>query len=359
MRPVVESQYEHAFAEAALSTHLVRSWVDVYYGGALVADGVPVTAGSVTNDAGSARARLDCTISWPERLIGEVEDYLSPAGFELAPWRGIVLGGGVEAMVPLGVFPIQRSSMTAVGGQTRIQALDRSQFISDAVFESPYRVASGGNYNTAIAIMLLSRYTPATTNFPETEFTTPVLTFDEASDPWTAAQQMSASIGNRLFLDSFGAFTQRTEPSLEDEPVFSIEVARNLIDANRDLDRGSAFNKVICRGRNASNGAEYVGEATDPSYSTPFGQKPKIERREYFASNDQCAVAAAAILAASRGIESSFDFTILPDPRLEVGDVVRVYCPQLNTNETHIIQSITVSLGTEAITGTTRGQRLA
>jgi hypothetical protein len=118
---------------------------------------------------------------------------------------------------------------------------------------------------------------------------------------------------------------------------------------------------VVAAGRNADNDTEFTGTATDDDpasptqYDGPFGKKPRFHFSEFYASTAQATAGAEAILAAQLGVARSLSFAVLPDPRLEVGDVVEIRNTALEVDELHIIDTLTIGLGAgDPVTGTTR-----
>lgn len=348
-----------SFARIIARSHQIATRVDVLFDRAVVTEGVAVVDGTISYDRTAARlARLDCTIADPLRVPTSTTDQLTPYGYELRVWRGIP-----GELLPLGTFPIQRSAIDAIGRVTYVSALDRSQLVSDARFEDDYQIAAGTNYATAIEDLIDDGVTGLEYLFPSVTFTTPLLTFSAQEDRWDAAQRMARAIGHEILFDGLGRCVMRPEPTFDTEPVATIADGSNLVSAGMSLDRAEAYNRVIAFSTNASTGDQYRGVATDDDpqsptyYSGPFGKKPRFYYSEFIASDAQAESAAAAILAANLGVAKSFDFSAVPDPRLECSDVVRITNSALGVDDLHIIDSLTIGLGPEEVmSGTSRAQ---
>jgi len=341
------------------------SRVDVLLNREVIFEGIAVTSGQVTYDLKAARlARLSLTVADPLRLPVAADDILSPFGYELLVQRGVMLPSGPE-LIPLGVFPIQNSSADGVTLVSSIVAEDRSRLVSDARFESRYTIAAASNYATAIQAMIASRVDGLEYLFPSTTFTSPLLTFDSLSDPWEGANQMAKYMGNYLAFDGLGRLTSRPEPTFTATPVAEIVEGKNMTSAVLDLDRTGAYNRVTATSNNASTGEVFEATATDDDPSSPtyyfgtrFGKKPRGFYSEFIGSNAQAASAAASILAANLGVSRSVRFSAIPDPRLEVGDVVLLKRTQLGIDELHIIDTLTIGLGADStMSGTSRTQQ--
>jgi hypothetical protein len=354
-----------AFANAISASHQLASRVDVLFDREVIAEGVPVVAGQVTYDRTAARlARLSITIADPLRVPVAADDILTPFGYELLVWRGVQLPTGPE-LVPLGVFPIQASSVDGVTLVSSLTAEDRSRLVSDARFEDDYQIAAGTNYATAIEDLIADGVSGLEYLFPSTTFTTPLLTFAAQEDRWEKAQQMARAIGMELLFDGLGRPLMRPEPTFSSEPVAWITEGVNMTGANVSLTRDGAYNRVIAAGRNASLGAQYRGVATDddPSsptyYFGPFGKKPRFFYSEFIASDAQAESAAAAILAGNIGVARSVDFSAVPDPRIECSDVVQITRSALGIDDLHIIDQLTIGLGADSsMSGQSRTQQV-
>lgn len=354
-----------AFAQVIGSSHQLASRVDVLFDREVIAEGVPVVAGQVTYDRTAARlARLSVTIADPLRVPVAADDILTPFGYELLVWRGVQLPTGPE-LVPLGVFPIQSSSVDGVTLVSSLSAEDRSRLVSDARFEDDYQIAAGTNYATAIQNLIADGVAGLEYLFPSTTFTTPLLTFAAQEDRWEKAQQMAQAIGNELLFDGLGRCVMRPEPTFSTAPVATITEGVNLTGVAVALNRSTAYNRVIAASRNASTGAQFRGVATDDNpasptyYLGPFGRKPRFFSSEFIASDTQAQSAAAAILAGNIGVARSVDFSAVPDPRLECSDVVQITRTALGIDDLHIIDQLTIGIGADAaMSGQSRTQQV-
>lgn len=339
-----------AFGRVVSGSHRLAVRCDVLFDREVIQTGLPITGGTVTYDRTAERlASLSATFADPLRVPVSSTDYLTPYGYELQVFRGVYVGGTPE-LLPLGVFPIQRSTVARSTLISSVTAPDRSLLVQEARFEDAYQVASGTNYATAIEALISDGVSGLSYNLPTTPYTTPKLTFDAQSDRWEAAQKMARSCGWELYFDGNGDVTARNEPNFDAEPVATLAVGSNLTDGTVTLDREPAFNKVIAVSRNASTGDQFRGEAEDDDptsptqYGGPFGKKPRFFFSEFLTSDAQCTAAAQAVLASELGVARSYDLSAVPDPRLEAGDVVRVTDATLSVDDLHILDRLTLGL---------------
>jgi hypothetical protein len=145
---------DETLSRAVEGPHDLAARVDVLFDRATVVEGVNVVDGTVTFDRTALIVgRCDVTIADPDRIPVGSADVLTPFGYELLIWRGVRVGG-YDLLCPLGVFPIQRSAVTAVSKLSRLSGMDRGKLVSDATFTDVYSVASGTNYATAIEAVI-------------------------------------------------------------------------------------------------------------------------------------------------------------------------------------------------------------
>ena len=355
---------DSAFGELIGGSHRMASRADVLFNREPIVEGLAVTGGSVTLDRTAAiLGTCAVTVADPDRVPVSSADVLTPYGYELRLWRGVSVGGG-EILAPLGVFPIQRSSVDGVTLVSRIEGKDRSKLVSDAIFENTYQVAAGTNYATAIQELIEDAVDGLEFLFPSTSYTTPTLTFGPDVNRWSAARQMAQDIGNEILFDGLGRCVMRTEPTFQDSAAGVVAEGANMLAVTVDQDREPAYNKVIARSSNASNPTVYWGSAQDDEvasptyYDGPFGKKARQYASPFLASNSQCESAAAAILASNLGVAKSVNVSALPDPRREPSDVIRVTREALGIDELYIVDSLTIGMSaTDIMTMKVRAQQ--
>lgn len=344
------------FQATVSGSHQVAVEADVLFNRAVIREGLAVVDGSVSVDrTAQSLSRCDVTFAEPLLIPTATGGLLSPYGYELLIKRGIP-----GELVPLGVFPIQKSSVDGVSLITDVSATDRTQLVRDARFEDDYTVAAATNYATAIAALVAAGVSGLEYLFASTTHTTPQLVFEAQSDRWDAAQKMAGSIGCELFFDGLGRLVLRAEPDLSTAtPALTVSEGEGgvLVSAAVELDRAPAYNKWIHSSANAANGATYTGSAVDDDpasptyYFGPFGKKPKFFASEFYASDVQCAAGAAADKARSVGVARGLQFQMVPNPAVTAGEVVLIRRAALGIDEVHVIDSFTIPLGPEGAMG--------
>jgi hypothetical protein len=324
--------------------------------------------GAVTLDATSAiRGRVDLTfITEDLDLIPRVPtDLLAPYGNEIRVERGITYADGDTELVSLGVFGIYEVSINDTGSalDVRIIGMDRSKRVADARFEGPYSIASGTSAITALLAVITAAYPQVDTSIEvPTLLTLPSMIAEEGDDRWSFALSIAAAIGMELYFDGDGALALRPIPGGAAVAEIVEGEGGTLLSAQRSWNREGTYNGVIATGENVSAEAAPVrGSAVDLDPDSPtywygaFGRVTRFYSSPFLTTDAQAADAAAAILAQEKGTTQQVEFSALPNPALEPGDVVRLTRERVGIDEDGVIESLTIPLDAAGVmSGRTR-----
>jgi hypothetical protein len=299
------------------------------------------------------------------------DSYLAPYGNQLRVWAGIDYGDGTSEVVCVGTLRITKS--TARYPTCVVEVSDRAWIVSNAKLEAPYQVASGQPWDTTMLNLLGDRYPGCPADIPAVDFdsVTPRITLDEQADPWEAMQKWAASLGFALYFNPLGTATLASELGVSADPVWIYDgtltpavpydptdwANLGLADTSDEWDSADTYNAVVMAGASSSNSTSVRGTAydTDPAsptkYGGRFGKKPLFESNELLASNTQAGKAAVGRLQQVAGIAEALTVPAVPNPALEVGDVVTVIRPDLGINAVHVLDDIPVPLrgGTQTL----------
>ena len=342
-----------AFSTLVSTSHQIAVEAVAYYNRAPITQPLRVVGGSVTLDRTAAlRGRCTVELAEPLRIPTATGGPLTPYGFEIAVRRGVVHADGSVEYGPLGVFPIQTSSLDGVTLLTSLEGIDRSQLVVDARLEDDYAVAAGTNYATAIHDLVDAGVPGLTYRFAATMFTTPQLVFQAQGDRWEAARGMAKSIGCELYFNGVGELVLRAEPTFGATPLWTISDGEGgvLVGAVLSLDRAPAYNRVIATGENTGNVTVPRGVWTDDNPGSPtyyfggFGHKPRFYASSFITTDEQAASAAAAIGTAQQGVARSLSFETVPNSSMRPGDLLLVRRPAMGVNEVHMLDSMTIGL---------------
>lgn len=346
---------------------------DVLSGGAVVATGLRVISGSVEVDAtATTRRRFSCTVVDPTGVLvpSDGNDVLSPYGYEVRLWRGFnYLDGTADELVPLGTFRIASAKVSDQGAvKIDLTGFDRSRAVQRAHFEQPYSIAANTNYITAIQDLITNRIGAVMFSSITTAAVTPVLLFDQASDPWAAVTQMADSIGCEVFFDPTGVCVIRTQPNLSTSAsVYTYVEGANstLFSVENNLNDEPGYNGVVVDGEPPQgtpvHSVVYDADPASPTYYLgKYGKVPRFYKSQFITSQVQADDAAAAMLRRGKGGTEQLGFSAIPNPALEGGDVVSVVRASIGVNDLYLLQSFSIPLDVaDSMSVTTQKRRTA
>lgn len=340
------------------------------------------------------------TTSSPDPLVpgSGTGDPLSPYGNELRIWRGIVVQVEVPATyaslaatyvtyaalkaavstygslteveslvtiteeVPLGVFILTEVDVDDEGGPVRISVHgeDRARRISRNRWTSPYQVTSGTNAVTAITALLQDRWDDIEVVAASTSETVGAAVFGQETDndPWKDAQKLAEAAGLDLYFDGEGRAVIAPIPSIEDAtPDFTFSEGADgvLMKVSRSANAATTYNGIIVTGEGTSTDIPARGEAwdedpTSPTYRHgPYGQVPRFYSSPFITTDAQAQAVAEAMLRKSLGLSEGLQWSLLPDPSVEAGDVAQVVSSAARVAKTLIIDSVTIPLNATGV----------
>jgi hypothetical protein len=267
----------------------------------------------------------------------------------------------VDEEVPLGVFILTEVKIDDTGAEVRIsiQGEDRARRISRNRWTSPYRVASGTNAITAIIALLQDRWDDIEFVATTTTETVGGAVFGQETDndPWKDAQKLADAAGLEVYFDGQGRCVIAAVPSVEDATpdfVFEDGEAGVLLATSRSANANTTYNGVIATGEGTNSDTPARGEAWDDNPSSPtyrygpFGQVPRFFSSSLMTTDAQCQSAAESILRKVTGLSEALEWSIIPDPSVEAGDVARVTSTATRIAKTVIIDAVTIPLSPTA-----------
>lgn len=356
------------FMAALSSSHQVVSRVDVYRSGVLLLSDLPISDGSVTVDE-SSRVRRSCSITVADTSLAPKDstDLLAPVGTELAVFSGIGFADGSTELVPLGVFRIISVSTSEWNGEVTVEAQDRTSALANDRFLTPRTTPATTGYVDEIAAMVHGTL-PAVDVIDITGSTATLsdpATWDRDRD--AAIESLADSIGAEAFFDVQGSFVVRPVVSIPADPdaagilpnwtVASGETGV-LVDVAGAMSAESVYNGVVVTGVSTSS-------ATAAPYATakltsgpfrwdgPFGRKPLFVSNSLIYTKDQALTAAKARLARLTALQRTLTPTTLPNPALDVGDVLKVVLPD-GSWSWQVVSGLSVPLSASSMSITVR-----
>ncbi len=363
MYPTVTSRFLKKIRESGKR----KTVVDVYYDSRLIASDIAVSEGTIRVDLeGQIRRTGSITVADP-RLVPTLSTTLSPLGTEVKVRQGIVYPNGEEELVPLGVFRLSETSWSALGRIPTIQLYDRSKMMQDADMGNYY--GRPGKLAKDVILEILGWFYPKLGLTPEAVFDNVVQDYRlpgghlfEASSHWEAIDELAKNMGGRLYfdVDGFPRVRALQELTVASAPDLTIDAGGILIDADRTYSAEGIRNSVTVVGAAQTNGAIPRGTVSnvDPAsplrYGGPYGKVTEVINDSSLTTTAQCLARAKVELAKYIGPSYSVDFTSVPNPALDVGDIIKFVFPD-GTSEVHQVNTLNVPLGPGTFTGTSKG----
>jgi hypothetical protein len=339
------------FLARLAESHTVATTVELFLTDGRVLD-LEHTGGSVTVDRSQA-IRRTCTVTLadPSLIPRTPADQLATYGAQLRISRGVEYGDGTSELVPLGLFRLDSVDGDISEGPVTLQGKSLEVVVQDDKFTTAY-TATGTVVGAVTA--LIQRSVPGA-DVVSTITDTPIgsRTFDVEADPWAGAQEIAAAAGAEVYANADGTFIVATLPDLlTATPVWAVEATEGgvYVSGSRAMSSDGVYNGVLAKGENTADNVppvSYLATDTDPNSPTywggPFGRRPLFYSSSTLTTVNACAAAANLKLAAARAPNASGDFSSLPNPALEPGDVLRVTHPD-GSRELHQVASFTVPL---------------
>lgn len=339
------------FLQRLAESHTVATRVQLFLTDGRTVD-LEHTGGSVTVDRGQS-IRRTCTVTGCDvTLIPRTPaDQLATYGARLRLARGVDYGDGTSELVPLGVFRLDAVEGDLGQGPVTLQGKDLSAIITDDSFTEPW-TATGTVVSAVTALIVRS--------IPDAAVITDIVdaaigrrTFDTEGDPWAAVQEIAAVAGAVVYASADGVFVIATLPDLlTTDPVWAVEATEGgvYISGTRAMTSDGVKNGWLARGENTADNVapvSYLATDVDPNSPTywggPFGRRPGFHSSSTLITLAACTQAANLKLTVAKLPNASGNFSSLPNPALEVGDVLRVLHED-GTRELHQVAAFTVPL---------------
>lgn len=336
-------------------------------------------SGSVSADIDRA-VRRDCSsidvLSSDGALIPtSTSSLLSPiSGSELYIDRGITYADGTTEYVPLGVFTwtTVMSRLTTAGVIISLDGIqDRAQRVIQGTYSKPYAVTTATAVETVIGNILKRGWQtiPGTGSFPATGQTINGRSFgvEGDSDPWTDAVDLAEDYGYRLFFNTAGNVTMQQIGGPLSSSIVTYSATNPLIvELSRSLDSSNTYSGVIAvlAGTNMPKpfrSVAYDTDSTSPTYYLgPFGKRLRTFSSSAITSQAVADQTARTQLQRTLGLSEQVSWSQIPDPSLDVGDVVTVTYPDLSLNRSYRIDRLEIPLDSDGLmTVTARDRRLS
>jgi hypothetical protein len=341
------------FAASITASHDVATRCDVLdKTGRIVIATLDVISGSVSVDA-TRKTRRQCSLTLQdptgELVPDELGDLLQPySGYHFRLWRGISWRDGTEELFPLGTFAPYNPKVTDTGDnlEVSLEGYDRSKLISRIRFTDPYTIPSGEKTTTAVRNLIDSRQPGLRYNFAPSQATVPgtVLGVSADHDPWNDAVDIANADGMDLFFDARDVVVMRHIPDPDTQQIvrtFDDSVNSTVLSFRRENDASKMYTGVVVY----SEGSEIVAPIRVAVWRNDTNLRiPYFFATGLITSIEQARQTGESLLRRVGKAEFSAELSIVPDPRIEDGDVVRVTRELSKMDDPFVISSFNMPL---------------
>ena len=372
-----------AVAAVLSGTARIGAHIDVMRAGAIIPGfgGIPVERASMTADRTSSNRRTGSVkISDPVGTYAPKlqTDPLGANGNEVRLYCDVFIPGVANGFpIPMGTFTIVETVVVDTGADFNItvELSDRSWALQQRGFVLPYTIAAAQNVDVAIMAMLNAAWSGngrLISSLAPVDALTPspagIVQPGSSGDPWTQATRLGDAAGIELFFDALGILNGRPTPDPSQQaPVWSVtELApTGLKGVTAKFTRkgvSSAW-EIVGKGvkaRAATGGTKSIVGPTSISYvqdndprsptyaQGPFGVVPQITKSTLVTSKAQGLEMASTQRAQQKGMASAVTISILPNPALDIDDVVYVQRSRMGLAGLYVIDSITTDVHHDA-----------
>jgi hypothetical protein len=326
---------------------------------------IPIVSGNVTMDINAditATLSLETQIEWPL----SASSLGTPYGQEIYVERGVEYGDGGTEWVGLGYFRIDSVEQDEVpSGTIHISASDRMAQLTDDRPLAPIQFGAGASAVATIQAVASDSIPgiPVVSDFDGLFAAAHVLDDDRVK----FIRDIASAYGKIAYFDYAGRLQVKNAPDPTKTAVFTVNAGRDgvMVKMKRALTRDGVYNAVVATGEAAGELPPVRGVALDGNPTSPtlfggkFGRVPRFYSSSFLTTNEQCAVAAQAMLLQVTGLPYSVSLGLIPNPALEAGDVIYVQYAERGLTETHIVDKIVYPLDARSeMTVETRKQYL-
>ena len=349
------------FLESLRFSHVIAAAAELIFPGETDTISVPVEAGSITIDRTAEHRRTGTiTIPWSLQADLGVDIRTLPLGGYVLVHRGLRYANGDLELILLGRLRVESVTWDTLAASASLELADRQAQITDEPFSVPY--AAAGQLPAAAAVGIVQGVFGDTIAY-HTPYQPPTplgdITYTGArTDALSALEQSYAA---ETYFDANGDFVFAAKPGDSEPVVWTVDAGDTgvMVNAQESLDRTGIYNGVLVTGQGDADLPPVTGLATytDPAspvrWGGPFGRVAMLADSTSASTPEDAAATAASLLNLRLKQTRSLTLTSAPNPALEAGDTIRVLFPD-GRRETHLVDSTTISLATDAQAITTR-----
>lgn len=312
-----------------------------------------IIAGNTSLDS-TQKTRSQCNLTLQDptgQLVpNEATDILQPySGYTLRLQRGIAWRDGTSEAFPLGIFWPYNPRVNDTGDQLQIQidGYDTSKIISRLRWTQPFALAAGTNTGQAIQQVIENRMPGLRYNIEPTDNTIPATTLGadpNNNDPWADVSSLASSDGLEVFFDAANVVTVRRIPDPDANPVvatYEDGVNATVTEFDRQNNGDVIYTGVIV----TSEGSGVPTPITSEQWRSDTDLRiPYFYTTSFIKTQAQADATCAALMTQVTRAEYGVEVTALPDPRQQLGDIVRLRRDRSKIDDVFSIVQMTMPL---------------
>lgn len=360
------SRYADRLLDALMYSHTINLKCELYYGNTYVRE-LSLLGGSVTADR-SGTTRRTATIDVDPNHLNDpaVADYLKPYGSRIRLSRGVRYPDGENDLVQ--VFWGRIDAIDTAINKVSLRCSDLNADIADARFidtMSPSRLPGAPTTIVECIKALVAGVFPAT---PPLEWDTTGITSTGLAQKvavgtvWSqeradALDSLATQLqgGCEWYMDCLGKAHIHPLPAVPlagVTPAWIIDSGDEgvLVERVTSLDRAKVFNGCQVTGEPVGGKLPAVGKYMHPdgpmAWGGAFGKVVAFYTGQQLDPNTTAGADALAKTLTLNAISgaSSVQVTCVPNPKLKLGDVVRVYSPPAKVDGNYYVQAFTLPM---------------
>lgn len=367
------ARYTDKFLNALMDPHHIYVRVELWYNNAPV--GLPLTlvSGSISADR-TGYVRRTATLNIDPNAVNDpvIGPLLNPYGSIVKVYRGIRYPD--NSTDGQQVFTGRIDAVSRSIDSVQLTCSDMASYVVDARFTRPYTLPNAANIYTTAANLITGAFSPTgfnplptvTNDIPvgsrSTLTTTGGQNFEQ--ERTEAVNSLMKVVGAEWMADVTGNFRIKAMPAVISAgtvPVWIVDSGDSGVMVTNvvNVDRANIFNYVIAEGEPVGGVTPAHGEWSDTTTTSktyingPFGQATGYFTGQPLttapggnttqAANDLAAVLGANSVAKAEQVQVS----CIPNPKLMLGDVVRVLSTRAKIDKMYFVQSFELPLDPE------------
>jgi hypothetical protein len=342
--------YRSALAAPHRLSARIEVWSDIDPSGVMLAESIPFLTATVSATLQSRVARtMQFTI---DRSFYPVEpgDLLNPYGHVVKAFRGIEMGDGSTFYEwPVFVGRIQKATLDS-GGVVTVEAADYGSDVVAFEFEFPENSSVGVPIDSEVRRVIADAIPNASfSGFDSYDEVTRPLAWE--SDRGAALDELCLSVGSFWYALADGSFTMRRYPwTVVSAPVITLSDGPGGVVTAWAVsrDRSQVFNSVVVTGERLNGDAPVHAIARDTTPGSPteyganFGVRVEHFRLQTPGTMGAAQTAANDFLRRDIALLESWQWNMIPDASLELGDVVMLNIGTEDREVIQVVESITI-----------------